>query len=602
MQKSYKMLHSWYLKQSNIAKFSQNSKIVLFLSLNIKLYMKIFDSIKSALHICILILALVQPDCLSAQTRKSIVDAVEKLNSNNTEAAKDILNKILEENPQNDAAYYYLGLVYASKGELDVAEDLLGMAAQLDTTNFWYRSRLADLYRLKKEPDMTVAIYEHLLESFPEKHEIYYELIDLYLSQQQDDKALETLDEIDAVFGPSEPTVITRFQLLARRGEEEKAYKMLEDFNKEYSSERVSVILGDYRMNSYEFDKALEYYKEALDINPMSAPALLCVAECYRMTGKSDEYFTAATELLGNPEFAAPGKADYMNAVISRGGSKFLKENREKMDATIELMMDVHPEDSSILSTAGLYYYSNANYDKSRELFRKNAELYPESFNCTGSYLEILAHLGDWEALGPEAFKAYGKFNETALLEMSLGAYYNLDNKEKCLEIAQILLDKASSDEDKVDAYSLIGDLHFDLGNDKNAFKAYEKALKINPEHCPTLNNYAYYLSLKNKSLSKAYKMSKITIEKEPDNATYLDTFGWILYLQGKYLEAKPFFKHGMLYGGNDNAVMLDHYAEVLFKLKEYDLAFMYWRKALAKNEIEGLKEKIEQKKKEAGR
>ena len=79
--------------------------------------------------------------------------------------------------------------------------------------------------------------------------------------------------------------------------------------------------------------------------------------------------------------------------------------------------------------------------------------------------------------------------------------------------------------------------------------------------------------------------MSKITIEKEPDNATYLDTFGWILFLQGKALEAKPFFKHAMLYGGKDSVAILDHYAEVLYALKEYDLARVYWNMAKAKNE-----------------
>ena len=47
--------------------------------------------------------------------------------------------------------------------------------------------------------------------------------------------------------------------------------------------------------------------------------------------------------------------------------------------------------------------------------------------------------------------------------------------------------------------------------------------------------------------------------------------------------------------------VILDHYAEVLYALKEYDLAFFYWNLALQKNddEIEGLQEKI-QKRKEA--
>jgi hypothetical protein len=99
--------------------------------------------------------------------------------------------------------------------------------------------------------------------------------------------------------------------------------------------------------------------------------------------------------------------------------------------------------------------------------------------------------------------------------------------------------------------------------------------------------------------------MSKKTIEQEPENATYLDTFGWIVHLLGRPMEAKPFFKKAMLHGGKDSAVIMDHYAEVLFALKEYDLAFVYWNLAKSKNaagDVEGLEEKISNRRKEAGR
>ena len=99
--------------------------------------------------------------------------------------------------------------------------------------------------------------------------------------------------------------------------------------------------------------------------------------------------------------------------------------------------------------------------------------------------------------------------------------------------------------------------------------------------------------------------MSRKTVDAEPDNATYLDTFGWILYLRGDLTEAKTFFKTAMLHGGKDSAVILDHYADVLYALGEFDLAFVYWNLALQKNaddDVPGLKEKVEQKKKEAGR
>ena len=51
--------------------------------------------------------------------------------------------------------------------------------------------------------------------------------------------------------------------------------------------------------------------------------------------------------------------------------------------------------------------------------------------------------------------------------------------------------------------------------------------------------------------------------------------------------------------------MILDHYAEVLYALKEYDMAFVYWNLAKQKNadgEVPGLEEKIKQKKQEAGR
>ena len=136
-------------------------------------------------------------------------------------------------------------------------------------------------------------------------------------------------------------------------------------------------------------------------------------------------------------------------------------------------------------------------------------------------------------------------------------------------------------------ALATIGDTYHKLGQEKNAFKAYDRALKADPEYLPVLNNYAYYLSLQKKKLKKAAAMSKKTVEKAPDNATYLDTYGWILYLQGKAQQAKPYFKHAMLYGGRGSKVILEHYATVLEALGENDLAKSFRMLAEQKKEEE---------------
>jgi tetratricopeptide (TPR) repeat protein len=208
-----------------------------------------------------------------------------------------------------------------------------------------------------------------------------------------------------------------------------------------------------------------------------------------------------------------------------------------------------------------------------------------------------------WQDLSEAGREAFDHFpQESAFLELASVGDYNLGRYEEVLELCDKVLAVSPADSSKtLRAWSTKGDIYYRLGDAKKAYKAYEKALKINPDYVYVLNNYAYYLSEEGKNLNKAYLMSRRTVEAEPDNATYLDTFGWILYLQGKALEAKPFFKKAMLYGGKDSAVIMDHYAEVLYALKEYDLAFVYWNLAKKKNvdgDVPDLEERIALRKK----
>jgi len=66
------------------------------------------------------------------------------------------------------------------------------------------------------------------------------------------------------------------------------------------------------------------------------------------------------------------------------------------------------------------------------------------------------------------------------------------------------------------------------------AFGYYEQALALMPQSTFVLNNYAYSLAIHGNDLSKAERMSALTIQAQPNNASYLDTYGWILHLQGQ--------------------------------------------------------------------
>jgi len=554
--------------------------------------MKIYSLI---LALLVSLSVLAQPKV--GNTGNMIISAVTEYNEGNYAKASAILKKIIEADASNDAAWYYMAMCSVAEQDVEMAEEYFRKALELDPDNFWYRYRLAGIYAMTSRPELTTDIYEKLLKDFPKKSGLYFDLVDMYSAQRENEKALETLKEIETVFGMTESIAVYRFNLLMRMKKQEEAYKSLEEYNGRYSSPYVLVTLAEYQLSMYNDSTALAYYNEALDIAPDYAPALLGKAETLRMTRKYGEYFETLDAFVSNTSDVAKAKTDYLSAVLHRSDPKFIRSFMPQLDGIIEKTLQTHPSDSSVLNLAGLYYYSTDRKDKAEARFRENAEAYPSSLSARAGYVEFLMYLQQWEKLAQESAKAYEAFpKEAAFLEMASIGYYNLNEYDKVLDICDRILEKAPADSAKtLRAWSTKGDIYHHQGNSKKSYKAYEKALKINPDYAYVLNNYAYYLSMEGKNLKKACAMSRKTIEAEPDNATYLDTYGWILFLLGRPDEAKPHFKHAMLYGGKDSAVILDHYAEVLFALGEYDRAMVYWNQALRKNngEIKDLEDRI---------
>lgn len=567
--------------------------------------------LKPAFILCIIsaflqISAYAQDSRPGSEAENMVLSAVSLMNENDIEGARSVLFKLLAQDAENDAAWYYLGMTSLMSQEVSEAEEYLKKAVELDPDNFWYRYRLAGLYGATQRQELTVDMYEKLLEDFPKRSELYLDMVDLYAAQGEYEKALDTINQVETVFGVSENLVMYRFNLLRRMGRHEEAFESLEKFNEEYSSPYVLTTLADWQMSMYNDSTAIAYYDEALELAPDYAPALLGKAETYRLTRMYDDYFGVMDTFVSSKDIPAAAKSEYLMAVVQKTDPKFIRSFTPQLDSVITKAVDVHPADSLLTRTAGVYFYSTGRNDEAKDYFRSTVASWPESMSATATLVEFLMYAEDWEALSEEGRKAFDKFpGETAFLEMASVGDYNLKRYDDVLDICRKVLEVAPADSSStLRAWSTMGDIYHTLGDAKKSYKAYDKALKINPDYVYVLNNYAYYLSMEGRKLKKAYEMSRKTIEAEPDNSTYLDTFGWILFLQGKPDQAKPHFKQAMLYGGKESPVILDHYAEVLYALEEYDMAFVYWNLARQKNdgEIPDLEERIEARKKAINR
>lgn len=514
-------------------------------------------------------------------------EAMQAFTNKDYEQATELFKNIVSSENDNDAAYYYLGLI--AEDELE-KESYLKQAISLDSTNYWYQYALAGHYLQSGNIDKATSLYESLINQYPKKSSLYYDVIGIYMAGDDAQKALDALDVIETRTGKSETLALARIELMFKQKEPQKAYDFLLDYYKDFRSPRLATLIGDYYMGLYQEDEALNYYQQALEMDPTFVEAAYKASHIYRSKGQYDNYFNYLRSFIKSNQIAPQGKAAYMEDLLKSG--QFAQLFAPQIDSLMGEMYATHPTDSLVTGLTAAYYYQSGQVDKALDVYKRLMADYPDDAAAAFNYCLILYYAEDWYNVISYSTVAIQQYsNPIDFLQMRGIAFWQVNEYDSSMQDYRTMLAMAPRDSAiALSCYTAIGDLYHLDGNKKEAYKNYDKALKINPNYAPVLNNYAYYLtdaytkplSKPDATLRKAMKMSLITIQQEPDNATYVDTYAWLLHLCGRDVEAKAMFKHAMLYGGKDSATILEHYAIVLQTLGEDALANIYFKQAKA--------------------
>jgi Tfp pilus assembly protein PilF len=209
------------------------------------------------------------------------------------------------------------------------------------------------------------------------------------------------------------------------------------------------------------------------------------------------------------------------------------------------------------------------------EINNKKYEIYEQLVRIELGQTETAAAIKDGEA-------ALSYFPNVAWMNCLVGMTY-LQQKDyrKAIDYLKNATDLETDDKDLLSlSYSSLGDCYHELHDDKNSDAAYEKALTYNPDNAFTLNNYAYYLSLRNQDLEKAAQMAAHANALQPGTASFEDTYAWILFKQKQYTDARIWIEKAMLHDKTNSAVQTEHYGDIMFYLGNTDAAVENWKKA----------------------
>ena len=478
-----------------------------------------------------------------------------------------------------------LGMLYAAVNLNNEALYSFEQAVRYAPTNWWFGLQLISTYAQSKRIDDAIVIAEKMRTNFPNKEEVYQMLASLYKQNKQYEQAIEAYNKLESISGIDETLAIQKFQLYSELKKPQKAIAEIDKLVNKFPTEtRYQVVRGDIYLQQKMPEKAFQIYQEVIKTDPDNPFVYLSLSDYYNETNEPEKANESIVKALKNDKLEVEQKIEILGEYVQKFTQDSVKFS--ETEALFKMLVDRYPMEEQVLG-----YYS---------VFLQFRKRNPEAISILESMININPkNEQTWFQL-TQIYLSEQKYNQ--VLEVTHKAIENLPQIAQWYfyrGIAQFqleLLDEAlathqqgltiCTDKDvalKTDIYSQIGDIYYKKQNTKEAFEAYDEALKLNPNNIFVMNNYAYYLSVENTDLKKAENMSAKTVEKEPTNSTYLDTYAWIFYQQANYSLAKFYIERAVdnLKPGTESMVIYEHYGDILLATGNIENALKMWQKCI---------------------
>jgi tetratricopeptide (TPR) repeat protein len=529
----------------------------------------------------------------------NFIDALSDKNvKGKPEEAEKKLRYCLTLDPQNAPVKYELSKLLQLNARLDEALLLSKACVDSDPKNEWYHLNYIETLQLRREFVQAADAYEKLVKAFPERSDYVESMAISYAMAQNYAKAFKIYEELEKRFGPNETFAHNKVKLLKEQKKFAEAEAELKKMIASNPQEpRYHAYLAEFYEDMNDLIKAKEVYEKILEIDPNNAMVHLIMANYYKEQGRSEESHNERKIAFANPDLPISAKTEILAWYLQQ--SEMFSDYTSKGFELCEIMVKVHPNAPEAHGVYAAFLVKEKRYEEAHHHFLMAARYDRNHISTWIGLMEVEARLQKFDSLEIHSAAAMELFPS-----QPIPYFYNgVANKQMRYykKAAQSFYDGVEFVYDDkglmLDFYTNLGDVYAFMEEYEKSDKAYDDALKINPDFPYVLNNYAYYLSMRKEKLDKAEKLSKRANDLDRENPEYIDTYGWILFQLGKYKEAEEWLSRSIKMKPK-KAVFMDHYGDVLFKLGQTDEAVKYWKKANENGlETEKLLKKISTKK-----
>jgi tetratricopeptide (TPR) repeat protein len=515
----------------------------------------------------------------------------------NIENAENLFKECLKIDPSSTAVKYELGNVYRFNGLYDLALKYGKECANEDPKNEWYQLLYIECLHNKRQFQEAAEIYARLVKNYPNRPEFYEGLAAEYMYSGNYEKSYKTYDEIEKRFGQNEAFTLNKIKLLRqlkKNNEVELELKKLIETNK--NEARYYTYLAEFYQETGQNQKAQQTYEQILKIDPKNPMVHLAMADYYKSQNDKENFYKEIKIAFESPDLEIETKIKILVSYyeLAETNSVFKQQATELCNIALKL----HPLSAEVHSIYGDFLMKDQKIKEARESYLKAIQIDKSRYSMWQQLLAVESELNAYNDLEKHSAETMELFPNNPLTYYFNGfANIQLKKYENAIRALEDGIEFVYNDKPLLlEFYTNLGNAYNAIKNYVKSDKAFDDALKVNPDDASILNNYAYYLSLRKEKLEKAEKFSRRSNELSPNNRSYIDTYGWILYQQGKYTEAEEWLGRAVKMG--PKSAIAEHYGDVLYKLNRKEEALKYWQDAKnAGGGSELLDKKINEKK-----
>jgi predicted Zn-dependent protease len=331
-------------------------------------------------------------------------EALKQKGIENYQRSIDALLKCIKIDDADPTLFFELGKNYKALKNFGAAEDALKEAISKSPENEWFLDELYDVYMQQNEIDKALKTVKQLVKFHPDYKQ---DLASLYIEAKKYKNALQILDELDEQFGYNQDRDFLRNQIYDLTGNDDDRIENLQERVKSNPEDEASYLRLIYRYSETgDAEKAFIAAKDLLKSNPESELVHLALYKFYLDDNSTDNAIKSMKIVLTSPNIKPEAKAKVLSDFVS-----FVSKNPEFEPQLIEITSLIDDDKSAkTLNELAQYHLKINDKEKALSYLEEILKEEPNNFNTIKDVLLLSLDLNkdtEAEKLSSETLELY---------------------------------------------------------------------------------------------------------------------------------------------------------------------------------------------------